>query len=188
MSDASIIFLHGASSSGKSTLARALQAKIEKPFWHVSIDHLRDAGVLPSARIKSGEFRWPEMRPAFFSGFHRSLAAYAETGNNLIVGHILDTQGWHRELATLLAPFELCFVGVHAALPDLVRREAARGDRPIGSAEQDFHTLHRGFRYDVEVSSSIHSVEENVETVLAAWRRRTTSRFFEVPEAPAGAP
>lgn len=44
-----IIFFHGASSRGKSTLARELQAKIEKPFWHISIDHLRDAGVLPLA-------------------------------------------------------------------------------------------------------------------------------------------
>lgn len=47
-----IIFLHGASSSGKSTIARSLQAKIEKPFWHISIDHLRDSGVLPSARFQ----------------------------------------------------------------------------------------------------------------------------------------
>lgn len=186
MANGHIIFLHGASSAGKSTLARALQARIELPFWTISIDHLRDAGVLPSARIKSGEFRWREMRPAFFSGFHRSLAAYAEAGNNLIVEHILDTDGWHRELATLLAPFDVCFVGLHAALPDLVQREAARGDRQIGSAEQDFHTLHRAFRYDVEVSSSTRPVEENVATVLEAWRRRTRSRFFELPEAPAG--
>jgi len=57
-----IIFLHGASSSGKSTIARALQARIDEPFWHISIDHLRDAGILPSARITSGEFKWPEMR------------------------------------------------------------------------------------------------------------------------------
>lgn len=182
MSDARIIFLHGASSSGKSTLARALQARIELPFWTISIDHLRDAGVLPSARIASGEFRWREMRPAFFSGFHRSLAAYAETGNNLIVEHIIDTPGWHQELATLLAPFDVFFVGVHAALADLVRREAARGDRQVGSAEHDFNTLHRDFRYDCEVSSTGRTVDDNVTAVLEAWRTRTRSRFFEVAE------
>jgi chloramphenicol 3-O phosphotransferase len=182
MSDTRIIFLHGASSAGKSTLARALQASIELPFWSISIDHLRDAGVLPSARIASGEFAWREMRPAFFDGFHRSLTAYAEAGNNLIVEHILDTPGWHAQLATLLAPFDLFFVGVHAALPDLVRREAARGDRQIGSAEHDFNTLHRDFHYDFEVSSSDRTVEENVAAVLAAWRARTRSRFFEVTD------
>lgn len=180
MSDARIILLHGASSAGKSTLARALQATIELPFWTISIDHLRDAGVLPSARIASGEFGWRDMRPAFFSGFHRSLRAYAEAGNNLIVEHILDTPGWHEDLATLLAPFDLLFVGVHASLPDLQRREAARGDRQIGSAEHDFNNLHSNFSYDVEVSSSDRTVEENVALVLEAWRLRKRSRFFEV--------
>lgn len=181
MSDAHIIFLHGASSAGKSTLAKSLQARIELPFWTISIDHLRDAGVLPSARIASGEFRWRDMRAAFFSGFHRSLAAYAGAGNNLIVEHVLDTRGWHRELAQLLAPFDLLFVGVHASLADLARREAARGDRQVGSAERDFHNIHRGLTYDVEVSSSERTVAENVETVLDSWRRHGPSRFFDVP-------
>jgi len=57
---AHVIFLHGASSSGKSTIAKALQKRIENPFWHISIDHLRDAGVLPTERFKSGEFRWSD--------------------------------------------------------------------------------------------------------------------------------
>jgi chloramphenicol 3-O phosphotransferase len=71
-----IILLNGASSSGKSSIARAVQAKIEDPFWHISIDHLRDAGVLPMDRFRSGEFKWSQARDAFFEGFERSLLAY----------------------------------------------------------------------------------------------------------------
>ena len=74
-----IILLNGASSSGKSSLARALQSGIDTPFRHISIDHLRDSGVLPTARIRSGEFDWRSMRDAFFlgfEGFERSLLAY----------------------------------------------------------------------------------------------------------------
>jgi chloramphenicol 3-O phosphotransferase len=52
-----IIFINGASSSGKSTIARALQARLEDPFWHISIDHLREAQVLPFDRIRSGDFK-----------------------------------------------------------------------------------------------------------------------------------
>jgi chloramphenicol 3-O phosphotransferase len=51
-----IILLNGASSSGKSTLASALQNNLEEPFWHYSIDHLIAAKILPSARIKRGDF------------------------------------------------------------------------------------------------------------------------------------
>ena len=172
-----IIFLHGASSSGKSTLARGIQARIELPFWHISIDHLRDAGVLPSLRIERGDFAWADMRKPFFDGFHHSLAAYAGAGNNLVVEHILDTPGWLDDLVGLLAPFDVFFVGVHATLPELIRREAARGDRPVGSAEQDFTTIHRGMRYDVEVDSD-SSPETNVGRIIAAWRARKAPSVF----------
>nr|WP_210258426.1 hypothetical protein [Rhizobium sp. 57MFTsu3.2] len=93
--------MHGASSSGKSTIAKALQARIEKPFWHISIDHLRDAGVLPTERFRSGDFRWADVRAAFFDGFHGSLKAYADAGNDLILEHILD--GWMDGLKPLSA-------------------------------------------------------------------------------------
>jgi chloramphenicol 3-O phosphotransferase len=175
-SPAKIILLHGPSSSGKSTLARALQAKIELPFWHVSIDHLHDAGVVPMARYRSGEFNWRDDREAFFEGFHQSLRAYAVAGNNLIVEHILDAPEWPAKLGELLSPLDLFFVGLHASLPELIRREAARGDRPIGDAERDFHSVHRGLTYDFEVSSD-RPLEENVEALLSAWRR-SRSVFF----------
>ena len=177
---ASVIFLHGASSSGKSTLARMVQSRIERPFWHISIDHLRDAGVLPLERVKAGDFAWREMRVPFFEGFHASLAAYAAAGNNLIVEHILDTPGWQGELAALFRPFDVLFVAVHCPVEELRRRELARGDRPVGSAEKDALTIHVGRRYDLEVETE-DGVEANATRVIAAWRgERMGSRFFEV--------
>jgi chloramphenicol 3-O phosphotransferase len=53
-------------------------------------------------RFRSGEFSWAAQRQAFFDGFHTSLAAYANSGNNLIVEHILDTSGWLETLCDLL--------------------------------------------------------------------------------------
>src|SRR5882757_8544933 len=127
-----IIFINGASSSGKSTLSAALQAKLEEPFWHFSIDHLREARVLPMQRIRSGDFLWPALRPAFFEGFHRCLPALAGAGNNLIVEHIVETEVWMQRLVQILEQFDVFFVGVHCPLPELERRETARGDRRIG--------------------------------------------------------
>ena len=177
---AGVIFLHGASSSGKSTLARMVQSRIERPFWHISIDHLRDAGVLPLDRVKAGDFQWRQMRAPFFAGFHASLAAYAAAGNNLIVEHILDTPGWQGELAALFRPFDVLFVAVHCPVEELQRRELARGDRPVGSAEKDAQTIHVGRRYDLEVATE-DGVEANSERVMTAWRApRAGSQFFEV--------
>ncbi|APO75632.1 chloramphenicol phosphotransferase-like protein [Rhizobium etli 8C-3] len=166
---AHVIFLHGASSSGKSTIAKALQERIEKPFWHISIDHLRDAGMLPTERFKNGDFRWADSRAAFFDGFHGSLKAFADAGNNLILEHILDTDGWLETLSDLLASHDVFFVAVHCPLELLIERETARGDRTVGSAKRDFETIHIGKTYDVELQST-DGADANVETLLLAWR------------------
>ena len=128
-----IILLNGASGSGKSSLARGLQERLDEPFWHFSIDHLQAADILPRARIESGEFPWQSLRARFFEGFHRCLPALATAGNNLIVEHIVETEDWMRRLVDLLGPFDVFFVGVHCPLPELERRERQRGDRRSGT-------------------------------------------------------
>ncbi|MEM9032030.1 MAG: AAA family ATPase [Pseudomonadota bacterium] len=164
-----IIFLNGPSSCGKSTTARALQDVVELPFWHISIDHLRDSGVLPLARIDRKDFLWSDMRTPFFDGFHASLAAYAHAGNNLILEHILDTAEWFPHLKTLLAPFDVVFVGIHCDLGELRRRELARGNRRVGSAEEDVDTVHKGRVYDIEIDGR-HSARRNAELILECRR------------------
>ena len=174
----SIIFLHGASSSGKSTIARLLQATIDQPFWHLSIDHLRDSGVLPMARIRSGEFRWQDLRGAFFDGYHRALPVYVQAGNNLILEHIVDTPEWMRLLVSLLSPYDVFFVGIHCSLEELERRERARRDRPLGDARRDFETIHRHAIYDLEIDATL-APAENVASIIATWKRRTAPSAFQ---------
>jgi chloramphenicol 3-O phosphotransferase len=166
---AQIIFLHGASSSGKSTIARTLQAEIEKPFWHISIDHLRDSGVVPMDRFRRGDFSWSQARNAFFDGFHVSLSAYADAGNNLILEHILDREEWLAMLISRFAKHDVFFVGVHCPLEILIEREAVRGDRPLGSAKQDYETIHLDKIYDLELDST-NDPKINVTKLLTAWR------------------
>lgn len=173
-----IILLNGASSSGKSSLARALQAKIDTPFWHISIDHLRDSGVLPTARIKSGEFDWRTMREAFFLGFERSLLAYVEAGNDLIVEHIMESEDWLLRLAETLAGRDVFFVGVHCELAELERRELARGNRPVGDARRDYFRIHSYCLYDFEVDGA-EEVQVNADVVIAAWKNRSQPLAFD---------
>lgn len=175
---ARIIFIHGASSSGKSTLARAVQARLDEPFWHVSIDHLRDSGMVPMERFRRGDFRWKDYRARFFDGFHRSLVAYASAGNDLLLEHILEEPGWASALALMLEPFDVFFVGLHCELDELVRRETLRADRPVGSAADDFYRIHEGQRYDLELRSGV-AVEENAAQLISAWVSRRAPSVFE---------
>ncbi len=173
-----IILLNGASSSGKSTLARGLQAALDEPFWRYSIDHFRGTGVLPMERIDAGDFPWPELRPAFFEGFHRCLPALAAAGNNLIVEHIIETAAWMSRLVELLEPVDVFFVGLHCPLAELEARERRRGDRRVGEARQDCAVVHTFGAYDLQIST-VQPVADNVKAVLAGWRARTRPSAFD---------
>ena len=173
-----IILLNGASSAGKSTLARGLQARLDEPLWNFSIDHLKAGHVLPDARIESGEFPWSSLREPFFQGFHRCVPALAEAGNNVVVEHIVETKQWMDGLLRLLGSLDVFFVGVHCPLPELARRERERGDRRIGDAKRDYETTHSLCTYDFEVDTTI-APDRNVEAVIAAWRKRQRPSAFD---------
>ena len=183
-----IILLNGASSSGKSSVARALQARLNQPYWHISIDHLRNASVLPLDRVRSGEFTWSEMRGPFFAGFERSLAVYAEAGNNLVVEHIIEDEAWMQRVVRLLHGLDVFFVGVRCDLDELEQRERQRGDRPLGDARRDFFTVHRHAVYDVEVDTTSTSPDSNAARIIAAHGARTRpsafDRMAQAPETP----
>jgi chloramphenicol 3-O phosphotransferase len=172
-----IILLNGASSSGKSTLAQALQQRLSLPFWHYSIDHLLAANILPRARIDGGEFPWLDQREQFFEGFHNSLPAFAAAGNNLIVEHIVETRLWMNRLLVLLESFDVFFVGLHCPLEELERRERERGNRRIGEARADFAVTHGFGRYDIELMSTDGT--DLLGTRLAdAWAARSRPGVF----------
>ena len=173
-----IILINGASSSGKSTLARELQQTLPMPFWHFSFDHLRDSNALPMARIRSGEIDWSTMRPAVFNGFHRCLPVLAETGNNLIVEHIIENEMWLSDLVTLLTGLDVFFVGVHCPLPELERRERERGNRRVGEARRDYQIIHSFAEYDLEIDS-MQSNQTNVTMLVDAWKSRQSPSAFE---------
>ncbi len=174
-----IILVNGPSSAGKSSLAQRLQRVIPGPFWNYSIDHLLRGTILPWGRIEGADFRWPELRPQVFEGFHRSLPAFAQAGNNLIVDYIVETREWRDRLLELLDGLDVFFVGLHCDLPELERREATRGDRRIGEARADFATTHRLCSYDLELDSTSTPVDEMVEVLVNAWVNRQPPSAFE---------
>jgi len=179
-----IILLNGASSSGKSTLSVALQDALEQPFLHLSSDHLVAAGVLPRRRDASGPFSWQQsVRPRFFDGFHRCIPAMAEAGNDLIVEHVIELPSWRRDLAALLAPFDVFLVGVHCDLDVLDRRERQRGDRRTGEGRShvEVDRIHHFGPYDLDVDTTPGVTGALVDTVLCAWTTRPRVSALQTP-------
>ncbi|WP_431931660.1 chloramphenicol phosphotransferase CPT family protein [Nonomuraea jabiensis] len=174
-----VILLNGASSSGKSTLAKALQRSLDEPFLYVSSDQFVESGMVPERRDHEGPFSWwYEMRPRFFRGFHRCLPALASAGNDLIVEHIIEFPTWREELSGLLADFDVFLVGVHCDLAEIDRRERERGDRRVGEGRGHVEVdgIHTFGPYDYEVDTSRGVSAELVRSVVTAWRARGTRR------------
>lgn len=168
-----IIFLNGTSSSGKTTLANALREALDEPFCYYASDQLADAGFRTVKRCirhnpASGE------RGRFFDGFHRSIAAFAQAGNDLIVEHIIEEQSWADQLATLFAGLDVFWIGVHAPIEETERRERERGNRQIGEARYHLKT-HAFCRYDLDVDTS-EPADQLALRILAAWNCREALR------------
>jgi chloramphenicol 3-O phosphotransferase len=173
-----VILLNGASSSGKSTLAKALQGALPQPFLHVSSDQLVQAGMLPH-RSSDGAFDWwHQIRPRFFAGFHRCLPAFAEAGNDLIVDHVIEFRSWRAELARLLAGLDVFLIGVHCDPEELDRRERSRGDRRVGEgrAHLTLDQIHTFGPYDLDIDTTAGVTPDLVQDIIDAWHRRPQTR------------
>lgn len=173
-----VILLNGASSSGKTSIATALQGAIDEPFLRYGFDHLRDSGALPLERFRRGDFAWAPLREPFFDGLHRSIRVFVDAGSNLIVDHIVETPAWMARLVELLAGVDVFFVGIHCSPEELDRREIARGDRRPGEARRDHAVVHTHALYDLELDS-MRPPPENAALLMAAWRGRSRPCAFD---------
>ncbi|MCX6955197.1 MAG: AAA family ATPase [Verrucomicrobia bacterium] len=182
MKRAHAIFLNGTSSSGKTTLAMALQkAVVEEPVLYVSNDAF--IFMTPGRVLKDNDLR-PQVLLPLLSAFHRSLPLIAAGGFPMIIDHVIERRDWMDEIAEGLKEFRVYFVKVSCPLEELERREKARGDRQIGFARMQLGWVHTFCDYDAEVDTFGRTVEQNVEQlkqllysgrepeVLARYRKR----------------
>jgi chloramphenicol 3-O phosphotransferase len=180
-----IVLLNGTSSSGKTTLVRALQDRLPDPWIEIGIDrfvfalprryrdqpdwsqvfrYVRDDPAQPDVfRIETGP-----LGERLVSGMHRTAAALADEGLDVIVDHVMLDGAWMDECRRLWAPFRTLLVGVRCPLDVVIERERDRKDRTIGQAAAQFDVVHRWSPYDLDVDTSVLSAEEAAERIALA--------------------
>lgn len=195
MATGRVIVLNGTSSSGKSTLMRALQARLDGAWLGVGIDTVVFA--LPKRYLDqplwSEVFRYVDAEPGadapfrietgelgrqLVDGLHRMIASLADSGLSVIVDHVLLDADWVADLARRLAGHEVLFVGVRCPREVVVERERARRDRTIGQAAAQVDVVHRAGGYDIEVDTSILSAEAAAEVIARAVEAGLPTRAF----------
>ncbi|GHH53271.1 chloramphenicol phosphotransferase CPT [Lentzea cavernae] len=177
-SSAQVIVLNGGSSSGKSGIARCLQAVLPQAWLAIGVDTLID--VVPARlRLGSEGIGFPEedlggdvsvgaefrlLEDAWMAG----VAAMVRAGARVIVDDVFlggaeSRQRWEKALDGLA----VLWVGVRCDAGVAAGRELARGDRVSGMAEAQADLVHRGMSYDVEVDTAKAESVECAKVIAA---------------------
>ncbi|MFK4228012.1 chloramphenicol phosphotransferase CPT family protein, partial [Streptomyces sp. NPDC019890] len=157
-----IIFLNGTSSSGKSSIARELLNVLDDGvFFHLAVDSFNAMRTKRNLGPEDLDMALRRTR----MGFHCSIAAMAEVGNDIVVDHVLSEPWRLVDCLSVLRPEDVLFVGVHCPLDELTRREQGRGDRPLGLAADQYDLVHRHGDYDLECDTSMASPRECAERI-----------------------
>jgi chloramphenicol 3-O phosphotransferase len=177
-----IIILNGASSSGKTTLLKALQKSFDEPYLEAGIDKF--LWMLPGRYLDVP--LWHEVfaytwlvdggdsnlliRPGprgytLLTGMHHAIAALARAGNHVLADHVLIDPRWVQECARLFCDLPAWFVGVRCPLEVLEAREKTRNNRTLGQARAQYPMVHAHGLYDIEVDTSLLSLTECVDVI-----------------------
>jgi chloramphenicol 3-O phosphotransferase len=170
-----VIVLNGGSSSGKTGIARCLQAILPQPWVCMGVDDLVDA-LPPSlmdsdAGITFGEHGevlpgagFGKIQAAWLTG----IAAMARAGARIIYDDVfLGGAGSQARLRSHLEGLGVLWVGVRCDPAVAAAREAARGDRVAGMAASQAEMVHTGVAYDIEVDTSHAESVECARAIMA---------------------
>lgn len=187
----SVIFLNGASSSGKTTLGRALQDLLDEPYLLMGLDTCfamvpaRWAGGQMGAHREQG-FQYVDEpddngKPVsgisygpiglrMLEGFHRAVREFVQAGNSVVVDEMMLGPEVRDDWFVTLAGLDVVSVGVRCDLDELERREDARSGR-AGLARWSEKRVHEGMVYDLWVDTTCRAAEACADEIVAATRR-----------------
>ena len=187
MAPGRIVLLNGSSSAGKTTLARALQVIRPEPWFHLALDQFRD-GMPPAFRgLNSPEgtsgarglnvvpvdldgarvtaVRFGDVGQRMLHGMHKAVAAFAATGNDVVIDDLFLAPGTLEHYLDALVEFDVLFVGVRASLDVVNARERQRAGRFPGTATSHFESVHAHEHYDLEVDTGRETPEQGARRI-----------------------
>lgn len=158
-----LIVLSGTSSSGKTSLAVALQELADRPLLHLEAD--RFAPTLPADHPA---WRAPEFHTRAVLVMHEAIAAYGRAGLDVIVDGSLPTEPALRDrcLTILRDVPGTRVIAVHCSIEALRQREASRADRPAGWAEEQSSIVYEGVDFDASVDTTSRRPHDLAQELL----------------------
>ena len=172
-----IILLNGASSSGKTSIGRALQRVLADPWYFFPVDAL--------GAMRSTEHTRPldareidAMLRRTRRGYHRAVAALAATGNDVIMDYPLSEPWRLADLLDVLASYDVTLVDVRCSAAELDRRECARADRPAGLARSQVLVFDHDDR-DITVDTTSTPAQACANAIVEEMHALSSPKAFE---------
>ncbi len=144
-----IILLNGPSSSGKSTLAKALQKRTEEKgnerYEIVSIDDF--------LKMTTQDTIYEDDVFEISCALCERVLELMKTAPGVIIDHVITSRRIFEQLKQMLGTYPLRTVQVTCPLEVLRQREEARKNRCLGSAEASYEYLYPKDGYDLTVDT-----------------------------------
>ncbi|RJS45757.1 chloramphenicol phosphotransferase CPT family protein [Nocardioides cavernaquae] len=158
-----VIVLNGGSSSGKSTLAKALQRELAGFWLRLGVDTLIEAAPPRLLDIDGGLELGSDGSithgPAFAvveDQWMKGVAAVAAAGGLVIIeDNFVSGPSAQRRWREALGQVPTAWIGVRCPPAVAAERERDRADRVEGMAAKQAESVHRGIHYDLEVDTSV---------------------------------
>ena len=154
--DKQILLLNGSSSSGKSTLAKALQALIEEhrseTYEIVSIDDF--------LKMTAEEVIYEDDVFEISGSLCKKVMQVFHENKGVIIDHVITSERIFDQLKEAVSPNRLWMVNVTCPLEIIRKREQERGDRCQGSAEASYTYLFPKEGYDLTVDTHFMTTSE----------------------------
>jgi len=180
-----VIYLNGASSAGKSTLAKGLQWALPQSFLHIGIDSMVEM-MPPKLNDWTGGpapkgFSWKKVDGTWelqlgpeaekiANSFREVVATLVDQGHRVIVDDVslgrAEVDQWRRRLMA----YKVLWIGVTAPIDVIEQREKERSNRLQGTARAQAERVHEGVKYNIMIDTHAQSLKENVDTIY--------NRFF----------
>lgn len=156
-----VILLNGASSSGKSTLAKSLKKYMKdnkkEEYSIISIDDFLDMTV-DEPIYEDDVFEVSQQ-------LCQKALNILKSGHGVIIDHVITSERIYKQLTEALKEYALIKVQVTCPLNELEKREKERKNRCIGSAKASCEYLYPQKGYDLTLNTFELSQKECAEKI-----------------------
>ena len=167
MNKGKIIFLNGVTSSGKTSIVDALQARRDVFFYVVANDLFQE--MVGEQYLE--EDYWKYLSEVIIMMYH-TAKLYSDLGKNVLIDGIIvereEIRPHYAQLMEIMKDSPLDIVEVYCPLDICRQRNIERGDRYESQSDEQAELMNKDIKYSLQVDTSKYSAEECAEQIVKA--------------------